>query len=61
MRVRGDPIRSFSVGDMVFHDDEEKDKEVGELSEDALAEVMEDEDEDDDLVADQSEEEKDWA
>lgn len=46
---------------MSFHDDEEKDKEEGVVSEDALEEVL-DEDEDDDApIADGPEEEKDWA
>jgi hypothetical protein len=46
---------------MVFHEDEEKEKEEGVVSEDALEEVL-DEDEDDDAPAvDVPEEEKDWA
>lgn len=48
---------------MFFHEDEEKDKEVGEISEDALDEVLEEEDddeEDDPLMAGDGEE-KDWA
>lgn len=46
---------------MTFHDDEEQDKEVGELSEDALAEVLDEDDDDDDDVEEGSEDEKDWA
>lgn len=46
---------------MTFHDDEEKDKEVGEISEDALDEVLdEDEDDDDDVEEEVPEAEKDW-
>lgn len=46
---------------MIFHDDEEKDKEVTGLSDDALEEVL-DEEEDDDIISEgDTEEEKDWA
>lgn len=48
---------------MVFHEDEEKEKEEGVVSEDALEEVL-DEDEDDDAPLDAGlpeEEGKEWA
>lgn len=48
---------------MVFHEDEEKDKEEGTVSDDALAEVLEDDDDEaDPLMAGEPEEEgKEWA
>jgi hypothetical protein len=47
---------------MAFHDDEEKEKEDGAISEDAIGEVLEesDEDEDDDDPLGVEEEEKGW-
>lgn len=46
---------------MVF-DDEEKDKEEGAISEDALEEVMDEDDDEDALeIAEGDEEGKDWA
>lgn len=47
---------------MIFHDDEEKEKEVGAISDDAIGEVLEsvDEDADDDDPLGVEEEEKGW-
>lgn len=63
MRHRDDRIKILMIRDMVFHDDEEKDKEVGEVSDDALEEVLADEDEDEavETAEEVTGEEKDWA
>ena len=47
---------------MMFMDDEEKDKEEGSVSDDALEEILdEDEDEDAEIAEEGLAEEKDWA
>lgn len=47
---------------MIFHEDEEKDKEGGEVSEGALDEVLdENEDDEPNFLTEEPESEKDWA